>query len=67
MLQFQQHCNRTTEISAYIFLWLTYCKSEVKLYRLQKVMEETVAEETVVEGTLVERCGIKNGNTRNSQ
>ena len=32
-----------------IFLWLTYCKSDVKLMGYQKVMGGRVAEETVAE------------------
>ena len=37
-----------------IFLWLTYCKSEVEVSSQQKVMEGIIAEETTVEGPLVE-------------
>ena len=38
-----------------IFLWLTYCKSEVELWGQLKLMKGTVAQETVVSGPLVER------------
>ena len=53
MLQFQQHCNKTAEISAQFFKWLTLYKLEAELSSQKKVMEGTVDEETLVERALV--------------